>query len=63
MKAKLIDGKATAERIRGEVKQAVNQRLQEGKPQPGLATVLKSESIRSVITCPKKPPRKNLKPW
>lgn len=49
MKAKLIDGKATAERIRGEVKQAINQRLLEGKSQPGLATVLVGENPASKV--------------
>ena len=44
MTAKIIDGKAIAERIRAEVKEAVAKRTAEGKTIPGLATVLVGEN-------------------
>lgn len=40
MTAKIIDGKATADRIRMEVMEAVQKRIAAGKSKPGLATVL-----------------------
>jgi 5,10-methylene-tetrahydrofolate dehydrogenase/methenyl tetrahydrofolate cyclohydrolase len=40
MTAKLIDGKKIAAKIREEVKSRVQARIQEGRPVPGLATVL-----------------------
>lgn len=43
----LIDGKALAAQLREEVKQAVDKRLAEGKPRPGLATVLVGENPAS----------------
>lgn len=49
MTAKIIDGKATAERIRAEVKTAVEIRQAEGKPVPGLATVLVGENPASKV--------------
>ncbi len=49
MKAKIIDGKATAERIRAEVKEAVDKRKAEGKSIPGLATVLVGENPASKV--------------
>lgn len=49
MTAKIIDGKATADRIRAEVKEAVAQRVAEGKSVPGLATVLVGENPASQV--------------
>ncbi len=40
MTAKIIDGKATAEALREDIKKSVAQRLEKGLPAPGLATVL-----------------------
>jgi 5,10-methylene-tetrahydrofolate dehydrogenase/methenyl tetrahydrofolate cyclohydrolase len=47
MPAKLIDGKATADKIRAEVAAAVQARLAAGKSRPGLATVLVGENPAS----------------
>ena len=49
MTAKIIDGKATAEGIRGEVKEAIDKRKTEGKSIPGLATVLVGENPASKV--------------
>lgn len=49
MTAQIIDGKATAERIRAEVKAAVDLRLEQGKSIPGLATVLVGENPASKV--------------
>ncbi len=43
----LIDGKALAESVRQEVKQAIEKRLAQGKARPGLATVLVGENPAS----------------
>ncbi len=43
MTAKIIDGKAMAQQIRQEVADEVAARVAEGKPRPGLATVLVGE--------------------
>ncbi len=47
MTAKLIDGKAIAQKVRDEVKEKVTKKIAEGKSQPGLATVLVGERIDS----------------
>lgn len=47
MTAQLIDGTAIAKKVRDEVKEKVAKRIAEGKPQPGLATVLVGERIDS----------------
>lgn len=49
MTAKIIDGKATAKRIRAEIKLAVDKRKAEGKTIPGLATVLIGENPASKV--------------
>ena len=49
MTAKIIDGKATGERIRAEVKAAIDKRKAEGKSIPGLATVLVGENPASKV--------------
>lgn len=49
MTAKIIDGKATAQRIRDEIKVAVDKRKAEGKTVPGLATVLIGENPASKV--------------
>jgi 5,10-methylene-tetrahydrofolate dehydrogenase/methenyl tetrahydrofolate cyclohydrolase len=49
MTAKIIDGKATAERIRAQVKEAVDKRKEVGKSIPGLATVLVGENPASKV--------------
>jgi len=49
MTAKIIDGKATAERIRSEIKEAVSERKATGKTIPGLATVLVGENPASKV--------------
>ena len=47
MTAKIIDGKAIAQRLREEVKEAVAKRIAEGRSTPGLATVLVGEDPAS----------------
>jgi methylenetetrahydrofolate dehydrogenase (NADP+)/methenyltetrahydrofolate cyclohydrolase len=49
MTANIIDGKKIAEVIRNEVKQAVEQRAQNGQSVPGLATVLVGENPASQV--------------
>ncbi|NTW08263.1 MAG: bifunctional methylenetetrahydrofolate dehydrogenase/methenyltetrahydrofolate cyclohydrolase FolD [Anaerolineaceae bacterium] len=49
MTATVIDGAAIAEQIRGEVAAEVNERIQAGKPVPGLATVLVGENPASHV--------------
>ena len=49
MTAKIIDGKAIADRVRAEVKEAVAKRAAEGKTIPGLATVLVGENPASKV--------------
>jgi 5,10-methylene-tetrahydrofolate dehydrogenase/methenyl tetrahydrofolate cyclohydrolase len=49
MTANIIDGKATAQRIRDEIKVAVDKRKAEGKTVPGLATVLIGENPASKV--------------
>jgi len=49
MKAKLIDGKKISAKIREEVKNQVQARIQEGKSVPGLATVLVGEDPASHV--------------
>jgi 5,10-methylene-tetrahydrofolate dehydrogenase/methenyl tetrahydrofolate cyclohydrolase len=48
MTAEIIDGKAIAEKIRGEVAAQVSRRMQEGEPPPGLATVLVGDNPASL---------------
>ncbi len=47
MTAKIIDGKAIAQKVRDEVKEKVAARIAAGKPMPGLATVLVGERVDS----------------
>ncbi len=47
MTAKIIDGKAIAQKVRDEVKEKVAARIAAGKPIPGLATVLVGERVDS----------------
>jgi methylenetetrahydrofolate dehydrogenase (NADP+)/methenyltetrahydrofolate cyclohydrolase len=49
MTARIIDGKATGERIRAEVTAAVQKRVAAGKSKPGLATVLVGENPASQV--------------
>lgn len=49
MSARLIDGKAIAEDVRLNVKEAVDARIQAGKSVPGLATVLVGENPASQV--------------
>lgn len=49
MTAKIIDGKATAEKIRTEIKQDVDAMLAEGRQVPGLATVLVGQNAASQV--------------
>ena len=49
MRAKLIDGKAIAESLRGEVKQKVAERVEKGLPVPGLATVIVGDNPASKV--------------
>ncbi|MGI6258837.1 MAG: bifunctional methylenetetrahydrofolate dehydrogenase/methenyltetrahydrofolate cyclohydrolase FolD [Anaerolineaceae bacterium] len=49
MTAKIIDGKAIAQRLREEVKEAVAKRVAEGRSTPGLATVLVGEDPASKV--------------
>ena len=48
MTAEIIDGKAIAEQIRGEIAAQVSQRIREGEPPPGLATVLVGDNPASL---------------
>ena len=49
MTAKILDGKAIAAALRAEIKQEVEQLIQQGKPQPGLAVVLVGENPASQV--------------
>jgi methylenetetrahydrofolate dehydrogenase (NADP+) / methenyltetrahydrofolate cyclohydrolase len=49
MTAKILDGGAVAEQIRAEVKAEVAARVADGKPVPGLATVLVGENPASQV--------------
>lgn len=49
MTATIIDGKAIGEDLRNEVAAGVQQRLDAGKPRPGLATVLVGENPASQV--------------
>ncbi len=49
MTAKIIDGKAVAERIRAQIAAEVQQRVENGLPRPGLATVLVGDNPASQI--------------
>jgi methylenetetrahydrofolate dehydrogenase (NADP+) / methenyltetrahydrofolate cyclohydrolase len=49
MPAKLINGKAIAESLRKDVQKKVAERLEKGKPAPGLATVLVGENPASKV--------------
>ncbi len=49
MTAKIIDGKAIAERIRAQIAAEVQQRVENGLPRPGLATVLVGDNPASQI--------------
>jgi methylenetetrahydrofolate dehydrogenase (NADP+)/methenyltetrahydrofolate cyclohydrolase len=49
MAAEIIDGKAIAELIRAEVAAEVAQRVKEGKPRPGLATVIVGDNPSSKV--------------
>jgi len=49
MGAKIIDGKAIAESLREEVKQQVSERVSQGLPVPGLATVIVGDNPASKV--------------
>jgi len=49
MQAKLIDGKAIAEKLREEVKHQVEERVEKGLPAPGLATVMVGDNPASKV--------------
>jgi len=49
MPANILDGAATAEKIRNQVAEEVVRRIAEGKPAPGLATVLVGENPASQV--------------
>ena len=49
MTAKIIDGKAIAERLRAQIAAEVQQRVDAGLPRPGLATVLVGDNPASQI--------------
>lgn len=49
MPANILDGAATAEKIRNQVAEEVSHRVAEGKPAPGLATVLVGENPASQV--------------
>lgn len=49
MSARLIDGKALAKRIRGDIRQAVEQRAAQGQRVPGLAVVMVGEDPASAV--------------
>ncbi len=49
MTARILDGKAVADRLTGEVREAVDARLASGKTPPGLAVVLVGENAASQV--------------
>ena len=49
MAAEIIDGKAIAQQVRGEVAKAVDEWVSAGNPRPGLATVLDGDDAASAI--------------
>ena len=49
MSAQIIDGKAISANIREEIKQAINQRLEQNKRAPGLAVILVGEDPASQV--------------
>jgi len=49
MAARLIDGKTIAESLREDVKQHVNERVSQGLPAPGLATVIVGDNPASKV--------------
>ncbi len=49
MTAQILDGAAVAEKIRADVAQAVAERLAQGRPAPGLATVLVGDNPASHV--------------
>jgi methylenetetrahydrofolate dehydrogenase (NADP+)/methenyltetrahydrofolate cyclohydrolase len=49
MTARILDGKAAADRLTGEVRQAVDDRIAAGKSRPGLAVVLVGENVASQV--------------
>jgi len=49
MTARILDGRAAAERLTGKVREAVNMRIASGKAPPGLAVVLVGENAASQI--------------
>ena len=49
MTARILDGKAVADRLTGEVREAVDARLASGKTSPGLAVVLVGENAASQV--------------
>ena len=49
MAAQLIDGKAVAEKVRGEIREAITKRTARGKRAPGLAVVLVGKNPASEI--------------
>ena len=49
MPAEIIDGKAIAEALREEVKEAVGERVSKGLPVPGLATVIIGDNTASKV--------------
>jgi methylenetetrahydrofolate dehydrogenase (NADP+)/methenyltetrahydrofolate cyclohydrolase len=49
MTARIHDGKAAADRLTGEVRQAVDDRIAAGKSRPGLAVVLVGENVASQV--------------
>jgi len=49
MSARILDGKAIAESVLEEVKSQVDERLEAGKPAPGLAVVLVGDNPASQV--------------
>jgi methylenetetrahydrofolate dehydrogenase (NADP+) / methenyltetrahydrofolate cyclohydrolase len=49
MSARILDGRAAAERLTGSVREAVDARIASGKPAPGLAVVLVGENAASQV--------------
>jgi methylenetetrahydrofolate dehydrogenase (NADP+) / methenyltetrahydrofolate cyclohydrolase len=49
MTARILDGKAVADRLTGEVREAVDARLASGKTRPGLAVVLVGKNAASQV--------------
>jgi methylenetetrahydrofolate dehydrogenase (NADP+)/methenyltetrahydrofolate cyclohydrolase len=49
MSAQILDGKAIAQQVRGQVAQRVQERLAQGRARPGLAVILVGDDPASAV--------------